>query len=256
MSLEIVPSTPTAIGITITFMFQSFFSSQATSRYVAMVLLSFIFTWWSTWTAKPTRWQVIFWLLRLVFWPGWGNRLYLKIIENFMRLIFLDGFWFMQRLFGSMIKFLSLAQFPVDPLSQPVIPCLILLLCQFAAFAYYVMNCFIYCTIPSGSPFPPSHTLSYTPFMPVCCIRLLCDELFYLLHNSQWITFPTQSYLVLYSFYASLLHSLIIWWIVLFLTQFPMDHLSHPVIPCLILLLCQFPAFAYYVINCFISAIT
>ena len=31
------------------------------------------------------------------------------------------------------------------------------------------------------------------------------------LHISQWITLPTQSCLVLYSFYANLLHSLIMW---------------------------------------------
>ena len=31
------------------------------------------------------------------------------------------------------------------------------------------------------------------------------------LHNSQWITLPTQSYLVLYFFCASLLHSFIMW---------------------------------------------
>ena len=34
------------------------------------------------------------------------------------------------------------------------------------------------------------------------------------LHNSQWITWPTQSYLVLYCFCANLQHSLIMWLIV------------------------------------------
>ena len=38
------------------------------------------------------------------------------------------------------------------------------------------------------------------------------------LHNSQWIILPNQSCLVLYSFWASLLHSLIMWWIVLSLS--------------------------------------
>ena len=37
---------------------------------------------------------------------------------------------------------------------------------------------------------------------------------FNFLHNSQWITLATQSCLVLYSFCASLLHSLIMWLIV------------------------------------------
>ena len=31
------------------------------------------------------------------------------------------------------------------------------------------------------------------------------------MHNSQWIVLPTQSCLVLYSFFANLLHSLILW---------------------------------------------
>ena len=39
------------------------------------------------------------------------------------------------------------------------------------------------------------------------------------LHNSQWIAFPTQSCLVLYSFCASLLHSFIMGWIVSSLSQ-------------------------------------
>ena len=38
------------------------------------------------------------------------------------------------------------------------------------------------------------------------------------LHNSQWITFPTQSCLALYSFSANLLHLFIIWLAVLFLS--------------------------------------
>ena len=37
---------------------------------------------------------------------------------------------------------------------------------------------------------------------------------FNFLHNFQWMTMPTKSYLVLYSFYANLLHSLIMWLIV------------------------------------------
>ena len=39
------------------------------------------------------------------------------------------------------------------------------------------------------------------------------------LQNSQWITFPTQSSLILYSFCANFLHSLVMKLIVLFLSQ-------------------------------------
>ena len=45
---------------------------------------------------------------------------------------------------------------------------------------------------------------------------LLLLSNFNLLHNSQWITFPTLSYQVLYSFWISLLYSLIIWFTISF----------------------------------------
>ena len=38
------------------------------------------------------------------------------------------------------------------------------------------------------------------------------------LHNSQWITLPTQSYLFLFSFCVNLLHSLIMWLMVSYLS--------------------------------------
>ncbi len=37
------------------------------------------------------------------------------------------------------------------------------------------------------------------------------------------------------------------------LAQFPVDHLTHPVVSSRVLLLCQFSAFAYYAIDGFIS---
>ena len=42
--------------------------------------------------------------------------------------------------FFSMVRFLSLAQFPVDQLSYPVMPSLF---CQFVAFAFYVISSFL-----------------------------------------------------------------------------------------------------------------
>ena len=48
----------------------------------------------------------------------------------------------------------------------------------------------------------------------LCIYHLFGWSNFNLLHISQWITLPTQSCLVLYSFYANLLHSLIMWLIV------------------------------------------
>ena len=43
---------PTTIGIIVTYMLNSFFSSLARSKYLFSFLLSFIFTLWSTWTKK------------------------------------------------------------------------------------------------------------------------------------------------------------------------------------------------------------
>ena len=71
--LGIVPSTPTTIGITVTFMFHSFFSSLARCRYLSLFSLSFIFALWSAGTAKSTirSTHFIFFLLSLglVIWP-------------------------------------------------------------------------------------------------------------------------------------------------------------------------------------------
>ena len=48
----------------------------------------------------------------------------------------------------------------------------------------------------------------------LCIYHLFVWSNFNFLHKSQWITFPTQSCIVLYSFCANLQHSLIIWLIV------------------------------------------
>ena len=50
------------LGITIAFMFHSFHSSLARSRYLSLFLLSFSFTLWSAGTAKFTIRQVLFFI--------------------------------------------------------------------------------------------------------------------------------------------------------------------------------------------------
>ena len=70
--LRIVSSVLITIGITVTFVFQSFFYSLARSRYLSLFSLSFNFTMWSVKTAKSTIQQVLFlwWLsLGLIVWP-------------------------------------------------------------------------------------------------------------------------------------------------------------------------------------------
>ena len=48
------------IGIAVTFMFRSFFSSLARSRYLSFLSLSFNFTLWSAGTTKSTNRPVLF----------------------------------------------------------------------------------------------------------------------------------------------------------------------------------------------------
>ena len=61
-----VPRAPITIGITVTFMFHSFFNSLARSRYLYFFSLSFTFTLWSAGTAKYTILQVLFFLLIII----------------------------------------------------------------------------------------------------------------------------------------------------------------------------------------------
>ena len=58
--LRTIPNAPTTIGITVTFIFLSFFSFLAKSKYLLIVSFSFIFILFSTETTKST---VIFFLL-------------------------------------------------------------------------------------------------------------------------------------------------------------------------------------------------
>ena len=60
----------------------------------------------------------------------------------------------------------------------------------------------------------------------LCTYHLLVWSNLNLLHISQWITFPTQSCLALYSFCANLLHSLIMWLMVSSLSPHSL-HLLH-----------------------------
>ena len=68
------------------------------------ICLAFLFIQWSAGAAKFTRWQDLF---EDYIWPSgrdWVICLYLKVQKNFMRLIFLDRFWFVLMPFRSMVK--------------------------------------------------------------------------------------------------------------------------------------------------------
>ena len=75
--LGIVPRAPIRNGISITFMFHSFFSCLARSRHLSFFSLSFNFTQWLAGTAKSKILQVLFfccWLFQSpVVWPRLGD---------------------------------------------------------------------------------------------------------------------------------------------------------------------------------------
>ena len=120
-SLVTVPKAPVPIGITITFMFHSFFNSRARLSYLAFFLLSFKFSLWLAGMVKSTIWQVLFfsWLLLGLVWLRLGD---LFVSQN------PRGVWAFHSL-GQVVKFQFFVQFPVDYLAHPVMYSLILSLC-------------------------------------------------------------------------------------------------------------------------------
>ena len=142
--LGTVPSAPLTFGITVTFMFQSFFRSLAVSKNLFLFSFSLISTLWSA------GMQGFVLVNYHQIWSSVWNLefcLHLKIPENFLRLILQDGFWFVYIPFGSMVKFLFIAQFPVNHLLHPVVSSLILPLRYFATFADYAIGRFVSITI-------------------------------------------------------------------------------------------------------------
>ena len=75
--LDSDPRAPSTVGITVTFMFYSFFfSSLSRPKYMFIFWFSFIFTRRSAGTAKSIWWQVIYpryLILRQAFWLGLGD---------------------------------------------------------------------------------------------------------------------------------------------------------------------------------------
>ena len=134
--------------------------------------------------------------------------------------------WFVHISFVSMVKFESLAPFPKDPLSYPVMPGLIL----FAALTHmfnisplsphYLQVLFLIINTRFGwlamvqwsVCIPESLKILWVSFSrtksALSIYHLLVGlNYFNLLHSSQWIIFPTQPCLVLYSVCTSCLYN-------------------------------------------------
>ena len=127
-------------------MSHSFFSSLVRSRYLSFFSHSFSFILWSSGTVRSTiliksLFFFCWLLLGLVFWPRLVDPSVCQspkgvYVCHFLGLV-LDCAY---TIFFCMVKFLFLAHLPVDHLADPVVSSLILLLCLFAAFAYYLCN--------------------------------------------------------------------------------------------------------------------
>ena len=88
-------------------------------------------------------------LLLVDYFKVWSSgrdlviRLDIKILLEFMCLIFQERCWVVHIPFVCMVEFKFLAHLSVDHLAHPLMSNLILLLCKFAAFAYYVINHYV-----------------------------------------------------------------------------------------------------------------
>ena len=139
-----VPKAPITIGTIVTFMFHSFFNSQARSRYLSFFSHSFSFILWS---ARTVIWTI------------------LQILSYFLLLIIIRS-----GLLAEFRWYMCMSKFHRS-------------LC--ASFFWTAAG--------------------------LCIYNLLVWSTLNFLHISQWNPWPTQSCLVLYSFCANLLHSLIMW---------------------------------------------
>ena len=151
--LVTVPKAQITIVIIVTFMFHSFFNSLARSMYLSLFSHSFSFILWSAGTAKSTVLQNSFLfflffffliiirsgLLAEIRWSVCISKFHRSLCVSFSRTG--AGLCIYYLLAWSQFKFL--AHFPVDHLAHSVVSSLVLLLSQFAAFAYYGIDGFL-----------------------------------------------------------------------------------------------------------------
>ena len=85
--LVTVPSAPITTGITVTFVFHSFFRSSSKVSVLISLFAFFQLSLWSTRTAKSTvRWIIFFYFLfffLLVVWPRLGDPLLINLFFNY-----------------------------------------------------------------------------------------------------------------------------------------------------------------------------
>ena len=114
--LVTVPKAPNTIGIIA-------FSILIQRSRKSLFSHSFRFILRSAGTAKSTILQIFFFFFFVDYYKVWSS----------------GRCWVVHIPFVGMVKFKFLAQFPVDHLAYPVVSSLVLLLCQFVAFDYYLL---------------------------------------------------------------------------------------------------------------------
>ena len=130
--LVTVTSAPITIGITVTFMFHSFFNYLARSRILFHNSVSFSFTMWSSGMAKCTIRPVLFFCWQItkschlaeIKCSVYVSKSQRSWCVSFSR----GGFWAVLTPLVLMVKFEILTQFPVDHLAHSVVSSLILFL--------------------------------------------------------------------------------------------------------------------------------
>ena len=126
------------IGIIVTFIVPFFSIPWQRSRYLSLFSHSFNFNQRSNGTAKSTILQVLSILLMIIMSGPFVFQNSRGVCANHS----------LEQILGCAIPFIRMlklqyfAQFPVDHLTNPVVPSLIIFLCHFAVFAYYVSDHF------------------------------------------------------------------------------------------------------------------
>ena len=115
--LVTVPKAPITFGIIDIYMFQSFVNSLARLRYFSFFSRSFRFILWSAGIAKSTILQVLHFFVHYdkvsSFRRDQVIRLSVKVLSEFMCVIFKNRCWVVYIPFVAMVKFKFLAHFPV-----------------------------------------------------------------------------------------------------------------------------------------------
>ena len=144
--LVIVPKAQITIGTIVTFIFHSFLNSLSRSRYLSFFSHSFRFILRSAGIAKSTILQILFYLLIIIrsgllariWWSVCMLKSHRSLCMSFSRKG--AGLCVYHSLMWSNSNFFHI---PADHLADSVLSRLIILLCLFAALAYYVIDRFV-----------------------------------------------------------------------------------------------------------------